>query len=208
MPNQDQCAISERIKYIVFEQTGQLFSDTIVTLPQLENEIFRDIDLYCENKGTDNDLNKIFHKIQIWGGVTNKVFYKKDSTHGDFSVIKENYKKVVDECVNLHFNIEEEPYVAILKKLTSLLEVIKQNKMSNIGPTCISKHVRFWTHFQLRDNALPLYNNSIAYYYTRQPLPRENYLVNFWLKLIYDKNREGKSLLIYERYLLDKYNAK
>lgn len=206
MKNRDLYKVSETIIDAVNISTNFRLSDELVHLNLLEESIFEDVDTYC-SKSDGALLESIFHKIQIWSGIISKNFYTKSNTHGDFNSIKVTYLSIVTTCLELYIDFEKDDSKTIRSKLENLVAAVRLYRIPNIGPTIITKHIRFWTHHNLRGNALPVYDNDMAYYYMKKTTPRENSLANFWERMILDSKRHGKSLVEFEHELMLKFHT-
>lgn len=197
--------ISNYIQKLVLKKTSFQLPKNITDLEQLEKLIFENVDVFVKINNSDSFLEEIFHKIQIWSGNCGRMFYSKPTSNGDFQIIASNYRTIVEECLQLDIGFVSDSFTELNYKLNRLVNLVKKNKMVNLGTTAISMHIRFWSHYNLRENALPLYDNTMAFYYTKKVLPRDNFLVNYWIKIINDCRNNNMKLLEYESYLLNQY---
>ena len=191
--------IDSAIIKIVENKLGTPYRESLLRgihdLETLEKEILQEI-TKCNVSDDDKVIERIFHRIQIWGGRTGRYFYVKE-TNGDFSQIKETYKKLINACINISgLTIED---------CNGLAKAAIEYKIPNIGVSFITKHIRFWTYRKLGENAYPIYDSIMAKNYYGKKATFTN-LPKYWWKMINDPKRYN-SLMKYERQLFNSYHS-
>lgn len=142
---------------------------TIKTNKQLEDYIIRLI----STDDYKNNIEKIFHLIEIWGGhanwklYTNTFDYKKN--------IEDRYKIIVSSCVGLKDYTDG--------SLLDLYHVLCDNKIDGIGVAYITKHVRYWTWKLRGSNALPIFDSIISNGLYNED-PKWDQMIYYWKDMI------------------------
>lgn len=200
--------IDKAIVTVVKKHTHQGDVDIILyginNLSDLEQRILGYVSV-CDI--SDNALlEKIFHLIQIWGGNSGRYFYLKKQNkfqQNQFSTYAKEYKVLVDACLKLQGPI---PCPNDCKNLAAFVR--KNAKIPNLGVSFISKHIRFWTFRNLKQNALPIYDSIMAKNYcNKTKTPNFKDLGQYYEKMINDPCRIklGLGLMDYERMLFNYY---
>ena len=155
------------------------------------------IEMIKNYKDSDN-LEEIFHLIQIWGGSSGRgiyVFKNKSGEKYSWQVIEEPYKKLVEACRNTNSKDE--------KNIHNLVEAVtKANEsISHLGVSFITKHVRFWLYKQLGEEALPIYDSIMAIEVMRKKEPYITDLEEYWNVMVAKADREKITLMSLERQI-------
>ncbi len=116
---------------------------------KLERNIF---DCVCGYNHGDN-LESIFHKIQIWGGMTGRSIYVRQEFN--WNSIAQKYQELVDMCLKVSDFTEES-----IDKLYDAF--VRFNEVKYIGVSFITKHIRFWTYVNFRQNAFPIFDKVMS----------------------------------------------
>lgn len=144
----------------------------------------------CNEVPSDENLLKIFHLIEIWGGYSGRSVYLDYEDGFDWEVIKVDYKKIVKDCLEMDRDINNDKSIEIVYK--SMIN----NKIKHIGVSFATKHIRFWTYKKLRENMLPIYDSIMAKYYKEKSKGKSD-VFEYWKWMI--DNRKDKSLARMER---------
>lgn len=142
-----------------------------------------------------DDLEEIFHLIQIWGGNSGRGIYVFDK--GGFKWKEEiapHYQRLVDACLSTK-DINE-------ASVNNLVEVVKEfNKsVKNINVAFITKHTRYWLYRNLELNALPIYDSIMAGYVMQKAIDIKD-LQEYWKVMIAKAKQLGIGLVPLERQI-------
>lgn len=148
-------------------------------------------------KDGDN-LEEIFHLIQIWGGSSGRniyVFKNKEGKNYEWKYIEKQYEELVKVCIKI--DPKDEGYIG------KLVEAVKKANESipHLGVSFITKHVRFWLYKQLGYNALPIYDSIMAIEVMRKDKPNITDLEEYWNVMVAKANREKVDLMPLERLI-------
>ena len=111
----------------------------------ISKKIRSEIKIY-ESKSKENIL-EIFHLIQLWGGISARIFYTKGS-----EINESLYKEFIDVIINTD-NIH--------KIIEASQKFVKETKRVNVS--FITKHINFWQKFSTNSKInLPIYDSVIA----------------------------------------------
>ena len=135
----------------------------------LERFIFEKVRTF---KPYDN-LEEIFHLIQIWGGSTGRVIYVAKNKF-NWGNIEHQYQRLVDICMSVHE--VNDTTISLLVDAVSKFDASVQN----IGVSFITKHTRYWLHKTLGDNTLPIYDSIMANYVMQKKMPSIKHLAEYW----------------------------
>ncbi len=175
-------------------------------LDELEKLIINSINEYVNlsiDKRKDYSIENIFHMIQLWGGKTGRNIYimsntvedngKKNKAKG-FNQLwdKQKYINIVNKCLEIKLDKNDEINDDDLK---GLINVLKTNKICQVGTAFITKHVRFWTQNKLGDNALPIFDSVIKNNLYGIDNPKLTELHDYWKDMI-KKSKDKKIKLI------------
>lgn len=152
--------------------------NTLKTDDDIENKIFEMV----LSEDYEDKLQDIFHLIQTWGGIAGRHIYIRDRGF-KWEEILPKYKFLVDECLRVN-EVNE-------TTISSLCKVVKEINASvkYLGPSFITKHVRFWLYRNLRLKALPIYDSIMAKTIMNKQSAQIGNLEDYWL-LMYNKSRE------------------
>ena len=133
----------------------------ITTVDDLEFDILKEIKGVVEesplvvtlkDQRLQNDpLLRIFIKIHIWGGRTGRNIFVKESGL-DWDAVKPHYEHLIEVCTTP--NASNAKILQAAKNFNS--------HVKHIGVSFITKHISFCTHVSRGQNALPIYDNTIA----------------------------------------------
>lgn len=140
-----------------------------------------------------DNLEEIFHLIQIWGGNSGRGVYVF-SKGLNWEEIAPHYKKLVDICLSIK-DINEE-------FISNLFEGVKEfNKsVKNLNVAFITKHTRYWLYRNLGLNALPIYDSIMANYVMQKIIDIKD-LQEYWRVMIAKANQLGIGLVPLERQI-------
>jgi uncharacterized protein (DUF1697 family) len=105
------------------------------------------------NIENDNNLEEIYHLIQLWGGNSSRDSYLRYAKKFR-SKLLENYKELVSKVINKNCKIEE--ITEACKKFS--------DATYGINISFITKHLRFWQKAFEFNNPLPIYDEIMAEY--------------------------------------------
>ena len=140
-----------------------------------------------------DNLEEIFHLIQIWGGNSGRGIYVFDNGF-KWEEIAPHYKELVDACLSTK-DINEE-------FISNLVETVKRfNKLiKNLNVSFITKHTRYWLYRNLELNALPIYDSIMANYVMQKAINIKD-LHEYWKVMIAKANQLGIGLVPLERQI-------
>ena len=160
----------------------------------LENDINQRINNY---NGTDQELELIFHRIQIWGGNHGRYIYVRGGqyfTHNKQHVINE-YRNLVNTCLHIH-DTSNESRQAMYDAIVAFNDNVKY-----IGVSFITKHTRFWLQQSLGIQALPIYDDTMAQEIMGCNEARIEGILPYWDAMIQQANSVNVDLVSLERQL-------
>ena len=178
---------------------ASLFEEIVQNNIDLENYIFNLI----ESPHYYDNVERIFHLIEIWGGSAGRGLYQQRKNYNGFNWdnVSEKYRNIVNACLSIK-NVDDDSLVNIYNDLD-------RNSINQIGVSYITKHVRFWTKRSLQDSMLPIYDNIMSCGNRRTTNGLYNVGAN-WSQMIYywrdmrDKAQEENiSLMTLERLLFN-----
>ena len=155
----------------------------------LEEHIIRQIKSY---KPGDN-LEEIFHLIQIWGGNSGRGIY----LFGDgfnWEKLKPRYQDLVDACLSMR-DITEETLDALVEAVSEFNRAVKF-----INVAFITKHTRYWLCRALDENALPIYDSIMAGYVMQRNADIKD-LREYWDVMLAKSKQLGIGLVPLERQI-------
>lgn len=168
--------------------------DAINNMEELEADIIQRIEVFQVG---DNPLD-IFHRIQIWGGLTGRSIYTRD---GGFR--EENVTPYYNDLLNTCIGINELNQPAIHQVFNAIHDF--NVNVRNIGIPFITKHTRFWLTRSLGDNALPIYDKVMAQNLMGRRNATEANLLLYWQRMINKAQYEDITLVALERILFHYY---
>ena len=141
-----------------------------------------------------DDLEEIFHLIQIWGGNSGRGIYVFGKGGFKWEEIASHYQQLVDACLSTQ-DINE-------ASISKLVEVVKEfNKsVKNINVAFITKHTRYWLYRNLELNALPIYDSIMANYVMQKAIDIKD-LQEYWEVMIAKANQLEIGLVPLERQI-------
>ena len=127
-------------------------------------------------KSYDN-LEDIFHLIQIWGGSAGRGIYVARNEF-NWENIAHQYQRLVDVCMSV--------YELNKTTIPLLVDTVSEfdSSVQNIGISFITKHTRYWLYKTLGDNALPIYDSIMANYVMQKKTPSIKHLAEYWNVMI------------------------
>ena len=139
------------------------------------------------------DLEEIFHLIQIWGGNAGRGIYVFDKGF-IWKEIEPYYYKLVKVCLSIKDTSES--------SLDFIIEAVCDlNKIRNLGVSFITKHTRYWLYRNLELNALPIYDSIMANCVMRKGTAKTKDLLEYWKVMIAKSNQLGIELVPLERQI-------
>lgn len=156
----------------------------------IEGDILRRIKEYSDG----DDLETIFHLIQVWGGATGRYIYIFD---GGFSwpKVSAHYKSLVESCLSANDLSES----TINKLVAAVTEFNKS--VAHMGIAFITKHSRFWLNRSLGHNALPIYDSIMANCVMRKQSVETKHLSEYWKVMIAKARQLDIELMPLERQI-------
>lgn len=155
----------------------------------LEEHIIRLIKSY---KPGDN-LEEIFHLIQIWGGNSGRGIY----LFGDgfnWEKLKPHYQDLIDACLSMR-DITEETLDVLVEAVSEFNRAVKF-----INVAFITKHTRYWLCRTLEENALPIYDSIMAGYVMQRNADIKD-LREYWDVMLAKSKQLGIGLVPLERQI-------
>lgn len=155
----------------------------------LEEHIIRLIKSYMPG----DNLEEIFHLIQIWGGNSGRGIY----LFGDgfnWEEIDSHYQRLVDACLSMKDITEE--------TIDMLVEAVREYNKSvkHINVAFITKHTRYWLFRTLKENALPIYDSIMASYVMQRNADIKD-LREYWKVMLAKAKQQGIGLVPLERHI-------
>jgi len=195
------------VNAFVEDKTGMqeqdiLSSKGINTLNALEDNILESIDEYKKAPGkfSDKQLNRIFHKIQIWGGKGGRNVYYMEPKLCNMKDFSSFYREFVSECIK-----EDEIDRSTITWALGL--VLRLMQIPNLGEVFATKHLYFWLRDKKGD-ALPPLDNIIATKLCNIGNRRILKILPAYWDYIYEKSKElERPMKCIERELYKHYNA-
>ena len=160
----------------------------------LKEDILIRVNAYQEG----DDLSRIFHRIQVWGGMGGRSIYVRNN-----GFVAENVLPFYHDLVNGCFPIQDITQNS-LENVRDQIHLFNAN-VHNIGLSFITKHVYFWLHRNLGENAFPIYDSVLARGIMEQPVVREIDLVPYWQAMIGKAQMENISIESLESHLFAYY---
>lgn len=164
--------------------------DNLKTDDDIENKIFEMI----LSEDYEDKLQDIFNLIQTWGGIAGRHIYIRDRGF-NWGEILSKYKILVDEC--LRVNEVNETTISRLSKVVKDINA----SVKYLGPSFITKHVRFWLYRNLRLNALPIYDSIMAKIIMSKQSAQIGNLEEYWLLMYYKSMELNIDLMPLERQI-------
>lgn len=156
----------------------------------IEGEILRRIKEYS----TGDDIETIFHLIQVWGGATGRYIYIFDGGF-NWTKLSAQYKSLVETCLSVNDLSES----SIGKLVCAVSEFDKS--VAHMGIAFITKHTRFWLNRSLGLNALPIYDSIMASCVMRRNTVESKHLSEYWKVMMAKAKQLGIELMPLERQI-------
>lgn len=102
-----------------------------------------------------DNVEEIFHLIQIWGGITGRGIYVFEDSF-DWSKIAPHYQRLVEVCLSISTLCDE----SIEKLISAIAEF--DASVKHMGVSYITKHTRYWLYHSVGVNTLPIYDSIMA----------------------------------------------
>lgn len=147
-----------------------------------------------ENYNIGDDLQEIFHLIQVWGGMAGRGIYIFNGGF-NWSKIREPYEELINCCLDVK-DIELESLNRIIYAIDKFCKSV-----SNMNIAFITKHTRFWLRKTLKDNALPIYDRIMAVWVMRKSEPQIKDLAEYWNVMISKAKSLSIGLVPLERHI-------
>lgn len=156
----------------------------------IENLILKKIEGYSDS----DDIEEIFHLIQIWGGITGRGIYVLDGQF-DWSKIAIHYHNLVGKCLATNTLCD--------KSIDALISAIEKFNASvrHMGAAYITKHTRYWLYRSMGNNALPIYDRIMAKCVMQKNSAQLRDLSEYWKAMISKSKELGISLMALERHI-------
>lgn len=171
--------------------------DEFNTLSELESVLNNLVRNYKE---TSEERLKVFHLIQLWGGITGRNIYVMSNGGFSWKDIDNHYKSFVDSCLSIkgHTNADFDAAYDAMKKFN--------NNVKNISYSFISKQLRFWGYKNLREWTFPPYDSVMVKEYMKKKYYRHTDIIPYWQKIYKEAADYGQTVSQYERYLFNKFH--
>lgn len=176
------------------------FLDGIHNMSELEGHIFELIDHYPENRAP---LERIFHLIEIWGGITGRSFYC--SQPFSWNDIEPLYNILINDFLAID-HLDDLVLVNAANSVKAFYDTTHEVGYRGMAVAFITKHSRFWMHQNLPNSMLPIYDSTFssnvmqkgrtAYY---------RHLLPYWRGMLEKAEQEHVSLTSLERQLFNYY---
>lgn len=169
--------------------TKDLF-DELETDDDIELLILKKIKVYS----LQDDVEDIFHLIQIWGGITGRGIYIFNEKF-DWGKIAPHYKKLIARCLSIKDTSD--------KSIDKLIDTITEfnTAVKHMGVSFITKHVRFWLYNTIGEQTLPIYDSIMAKCVMRQSCAQTKHLSKYWQAMIAKSAQLNISLMALERQI-------
>lgn len=164
------------------------FFDAFQKDDDIEKEALKRILEYADG----NNLEEIFHLIQVWGGASGRGIYIFGNGY-DWSKIVPHYSALVHCCLSIVDTSKE----SINKMVKTVCEFNKS--VAHMGVAFITKHTRFWLCRTLGNDALPIYDSIMADCVMRKNMVDANHLAEYWTVMLAKSKQLGIGLMPLER---------
>ena len=182
------------------EIVSPLFLDGINNMCDLENEIFNLIDHYPENGAS---LERVFHLIQIWGGIMGKGIYNLQEFN--WPMVEAVYRPFVDFFRNI-FHLDNATLIGADAMVGVFYAALHDVHHKGMSVAFITKHSRFWMHRNMPDQMLPIYDSTFSLHVMQKgPMAKKRDLLPYWRAMINKAEMEHVSLTALERQLFDHF---
>ena len=174
------------------------FLDGINNMCDLENEIFNLIDHYPENGAS---LERVFHLIQIWGGIMGKGIYNMQEFN--WSIVVNIYRPFVYFFRSITF-LDDATLLGADTMISAFYDALHEAHHRGMNVAFITKHSRFWMHRNMPDQMLPIYDRTFSIHVMQKgPVAKKRDLLPYWRAMINKAKMEHVSLTALERQLFD-----
>ena len=168
---------------------GDLFIE-LKTDDDIENLVLRKIQEYSHGE----DIEEIFHLIQIWGGITGRGVYIFEKPF-NWGTIAPHYQSLVDRCLSTR-ELSDESINVLLAAINKFNTSVK-----HMGVSYITKHIRYWLYQSLGNNALPIYDSIMANCVMQKRSAELRHLSEYWHAMIIKSKQLNISLMALERQI-------
>ena len=172
-------------------------------LSELEKHLFETTSSFKNSNPSSEEIIKIFHKIQYFGGKMGKIIYvKRGGFDENFDI--ETYRGLVERCLNL----EKHRLLDWVQTVSNW--TFESHKLYGFNTSFSTKHVRFWLYNKLKDYTLPIFDDVIRSGFNNIQgndlrNNREN-LEFYWKQMIEKSKKEDITLNQLERLLFNYWN--
>lgn len=140
------------------------------------------------------ELEEIFHLIQIWGGSAGRGIYVFGNGF-TWEDVGYYYQQLVDACF-MAKDISESSVDIIVKAVSEFNKAVR-----NLGVAFITKHTRYWLYRNLGLNALPIYDSIMANCVMKKGTAEIRDLLEYWRVMIAKSTQLGVKLVPLERQI-------
>lgn len=147
-----------------------------------------------KNYSYGDNIEEIFHLIQIWGGITGRGVYVLNKLF-DWNRIAPFYQILIDRCISIK-ELNKKSIEELVATAKEFDESVKY-----IGVSFITKHMRFWMYYSLRNDALPIYDRVMASCVMRKDSAQIKHLSDYWDAMIIKSRQLNISLMALERQI-------
>lgn len=140
------------------------------------------------------ELEEIFHLIQIWGGSAGRGIYVFGNGF-TWEDVGYYYQQLVDACF-MAKDISEPSVDIIVKAVSEFNKAVR-----NLGVAFITKHTRYWLYRNLGLNAFPIYDSIMANCVMKKGTAEVRDLLEYWRVMIAKSTQLGVKLVPLERQI-------
>ena len=141
-----------------------------------------------------DELEEIFHLIQIWGGNSGRGIYVFDNGF-DWKGVEQGYRQLANACLAIH-EVNDTTIDRMVKAVRDFNKSVK-----NLSVAFITKHTRYWLHSTLGMDALPIYDSIMAVQVMQRGVPNVSDLSEYWKVMVAKAQQLGIGLVPLERQI-------
>lgn len=142
-----------------------------------DDELEQTILLKIKNYKIVDDLELIFHLIQIWGGSTGRGIYVLGDGF-DWNKIKHHYQNLVSRCIEVA-SMDEQAMCFVVDAVRQFDHSVEQ-----MGVSFITKHTRYWLYKAVGYDALPIYDSIMARFVMQKKSATMIHLPEYWTAMM------------------------
>ncbi len=178
------------------------FLNGIHNMTELEEHIFELIDNYPENHASKE---RIFHLIEIWGGIMGRGFYCKQPFN--WNDIEPLYNGLANDFLAIN-DLDNNTLENAANAIRIFYNALHNVGYHGMGIAFITKHSRFWMHKNMPNSMLPIYDSTFATNVMEQTTTQFRHLLPFWIGMVAKAEQEHVSLSSLERQLFNYFQER